>query len=287
MKRFLIVLPLLIMSLVLSAQEENKTSDSETTSTYTRIEKNTFKSVMLINAPTVRLPRKNQLVFVLSHRFGYLSSGFPDLYGLDNATTRFGFEYGLSKKMALGIGRSNYKRNYDFYGKYALLQQSKGAKNVPLTIDLIQSVNISSARWPDNGNKYLFAHRMSYSSQLLIARKFNDHLSLQLMPTFVHRNLVPTAADRNDLISIGFGGRYRISNWMALTGEYYHALPGQLSDQYTNPLSIGVDLETSGHVFQLFFTNASSVYPAGFIGETTDQWKNGKIRFGFNLTRTF
>ena len=285
MKRFIFIIPLLFASVLLSAQEEKQASETE--STYTRVEKNTFKSVMLINAPTVKLPRKDQLVFVLSHRFGYLNSGFSDFYGLDNATARFGFEYGLTKKLALGIGRSSYKRNYDFYGKYALLQQSKGAKNVPLTLMLLQSANISSARWPDNGNKYLFAHRMSYSSQLLLARKFNNHLSLQLMPTYVHRNLVPTAADKNDLLSVGIGGRYRIANWIALTCEYYHALPGQLADGYTNPLSIGVDLETSGHVFQLFFTNASSVYPAAFIGETTDHWKDGNIRFGFNLTRTF
>ena len=285
MKKYIVLISLLLSFLAIQAQ--NETGNQLKENTYTRVEKNTFKSVKLINSPTIRMPREDQLIFVLSHRFGYLNSGFSDLFGLDNASARFGFEFGLTKKLALGVGRSTYKRNYDFYGKYALLQQSSGAKNIPLSISVIQSANISSAKWPDDGRKYLFAHRMSYSTQFLLARKFNDHLSLQLMPTYIHRNLVPKVVNQNDVLSVGIGGRYRLNSWIALTAEYYHLLPGETANNFINPLSIGVDLETSGHVFQLFFTNAASVYEAGYVAETTDRWRDGNIRFGFNLTRTF
>lgn len=288
MKRHLILI--LLISAATTAFTQNIETPAATTTTkeeYTFVEKNTFKSVMLINSQTIKTPREDQLIFILSHRFGYLSSGFADLFGLDNATTRFNFEYGLTKKLALGIGRSNYKRNYDLYGKYALLQQSRGGKNIPLSISLVQTINTSSAKWPNDGRDYLFAHRMSYSTQFLLARKFNDQLSLQLMPTYIHRNFVPKAIDQNDVLSVGIGGRYRLNSWMAITGEYFHLLPGETANNFTNPLSIGVDLETSGHVFQLFFTNASAVYAAGYAAETTDRWRDGKIKFGFNLLRTF
>lgn len=288
MKKYITLIFLLAVTVILSAQNETSTSEQINEEVpYTKIEKNTFKTVLLINSPTVRNARKDQLIFIMSHRFSYLNSGFSDLFGLDNATTRFAFEYGLSEKLTLGIGRSNYKRNYDLFGKYALLRQSKGGINIPLSVSLVQSMNISSAKWPENDREYLFAHRLSYSSQLLIARKFSNKLSLQLMPTYIHRNLVVGINDQNDVLSIGAGGRYRLNSWMALTAEYYHLLPGETANNFANPLSIGLDLETSGHVFQLFFSNASAVYEAAYIAETTDRWRDGNIRFGFNISRTF
>ncbi|MDA3929047.1 MAG: DUF5777 family beta-barrel protein [Prolixibacteraceae bacterium] len=247
----------------------------------------TFKSVQLINSHTTKTPKTDELIFLISHRFAYLNSGFSDLFGLDNATVRFGFEYGINDKFSLGFGRSTYKRNYDFFAKYALLQQSKGAKEIPVTVSIIGETNISSAKWPDSNRDYLFAHRMSYSAQLLIARKFNSNISVQLMPTYIHRNLVQTALFPNDILAIGAGGRFKVSNWIALTFEYHHMLNEIEASNTTTPLSIGVDLETGGHVFQLFFTNTSAIYAAGYISETSDKWMDGNIRFGFNISRTF
>jgi hypothetical protein len=226
-------------------------------------------------------------MFLISHRFGYLDSGFPDLYGLDNATVRFGFEYGLTKKIALGFGRSTYKRNYDLFAKYAILEQSRGAQVMPLSLSLLGVTNISSARWPDNGREYLFAHRMSYTLQLLVSRQFNQTFSFQLMPTYIHRNLVKTGDDENDVYAMGVGGRAKLSNRVALTGEYHLLISGETASQFTAPLSLGVDIETGGHVFQLFFTNCAAIYDAAFIPETTDKWLDGNIRLGFNISRTF
>jgi len=247
----------------------------------------TFKSVQLINAHTTKLPDKGDLVFLISHRFGPVSSGFSDLWGLDLATIRLGFEYGLSETTSLGFGRSSYKSNYDFFAKQLLLRQSTGTKEMPLTLGLLGAANISSDKWPADGREYLFAHRMSYSLQLLIARKFNRNISLQLMPAYIHRNLVKTPADQNDVFAIGAGGRVKVSSRVALTAEYHYLLPGQTATDFVNPLSLGVDIETGGHVFQLFFTNTSAIYEAAYITETTGSWLNGDVRFGFNISRTF
>ncbi|MBN2264114.1 MAG: hypothetical protein JW735_14440 [Prolixibacteraceae bacterium] len=250
----------------------------------TEIVNTTFKSVQLINAHTTKMPAQKELIFLISHRFGYLTSGFPDLYGLDNATARFGFEYGINEKIALGFGRSTYKSNYDIFGKFALLQQKTGTNAFPFTLTLIGVSNISSARWPSDNREYLFAHRISYTAQLLLSRKFNEAFSFQLMPTFIHYNLVKTANQANSSVALGAGGRVKLSNRIALTAEYHYSFSNSVINQ---PLSIGVDIETGGHVFQLFFTNTSAIYDNAIITETTDSWLDGNIRFGFNISRTF
>jgi len=262
---------------------DNQISDKPKTELVT----STFKSVMLINSNTTKLSDKGDLVLLISHRFGDFNSGFSSLFGLDVATMRIGIEYGLTKKTSLGFGRSTYKSNYDFQIKQNLLSQSTGYKRMPLTLVVMGVANISSSKWPDDGRSYLFAHRMSYSLQLLASRKFNRSISLQLMPSMIHRNLVKTPQDKNDVFAMGIGGRVKVSNRIALTGEYHYVLPNQVATDYANPLSLGVDIETGGHVFQLFFTNAPAIYDAAFIPETTDKWAEGKIRFGFNISRTF
>jgi hypothetical protein len=160
-------------------------------------------------------------------------------------------------------------------------------KTIPIsaTFKSVQLINSHTTKTPKTD--YLFAHRMSYSAQLLIARKFNSNISVQLMPTYIHRNLVQTALFPNDILAIGAGGRFKVSNWIALTFEYHHMLNEIEASNTTTPLSIGVDLETGGHVFQLFFTNTSAIYAAGYISETSDKWMDGNIRFGFNISRTF
>jgi len=247
----------------------------------------TFKSVQLINSHTTKLAEKGDLIFLISHRFGPLNAGFSDFWGLDQATIRLGIEYGLTGTTTIGLGRSTYKSNYDIFVKQLLLRQSTGVRNMPLTLAVLGVTNISSDKWPDDGRTYLFAHRMNYTLQLLASRKFNRNISLQLMPTFIHRNLVKTPGDHNDIYALGVGGRFKVSNRVALTSEYHYMLPGQIASDYQNPLSLGVDIETGGHVFQLFFTNASSIYDAGYIAETTANWWKGDIRFGFNISRTF
>ena len=285
---FLLLLACSIGAFTLNAQSLDELMDEiSPNDEKTEIINTTFKSVYLINSHTTKMPAEQVLIFLISHRFGYLDSGFPDLYGLDNATVRFGFEYGLTNKLALGFGRSTYKRNYDLFAKYAILEQSRGAKTMPVTLSILGVTNISSARWTDTERDYLFAHRMSYTLQLLVSRQFNESISLQLMPTFIHRNLVGTASDENDVFALGAGGRVKLSNRVAITGEYHLLMPGETAKHSTAPLSLGLDIETGGHVFQLFFTNCAAIYDAAFITETSDKWLDGNIRFGFNISRTF
>jgi hypothetical protein len=288
MKNIPIILLFLLLSLGLNAQNiEDLLNDQMNDKPKTELVPYTFKSVLLINSHTTKLPDKGDWVLLISHRFAPFSTGFSSLWGLDGATVRLGMEYGLTETTALGFGRSTYKSNYDFYAKQLLLRQSTGAKNMPLTFAVMGVINISSSKWPADGRKYLFAHRMNYTLQLLASRKFNRSISLQLMPTYIHRNLVATPSDHNDILAIGAGGRLKISNRVALTCEYHYVFPNQTATVIVNPLSVGVDIETGGHVFQLFVTNASAIYDAGFIPETTAKWSSGDIRFGFNLSRTF
>lgn len=288
MKRFLLLTIFTTIALSIFAQSLEDLLDENTQEpAKNELVTATFKSVQLINSHTIKTVAENELVFLISHRFGYLNSGFSDLFGLDNATVRFGFEYGLTDNLSLGFGRSTYRRNYDLFAKYAILKQSTGQNAMPLSLSLVGVGNISSAKWPNDGRDYLFAHRMSYSLQFLLARKFNRNLSVQLMPTYIHRNLVKTETDQNDVLAIGAGGRLKVSNRVAITAEYHYLLPGETANQYENPLSLGVDIETGGHVFQLFFTNTSAVYETGYITETSNRWQDGDIKFGFNISRTF
>ncbi len=286
MKLFYTLL-LIIFTITLNAQNiEDILDEQQTYKLEPEYTDAVFKSVQLINAHTTKIPGKGELIFLISHRFGPLSSGFSDLWGLDLATIRFGLEYGLSETTSIGIGRSTYKSNWDFFAKQLLLRQSDGDKGIPLTLGLLGSMNISSDKWPDDGRKYLFAHRMNYSFQILASRKFNQSISMQLMPTYIHYNLVETPEDSNDLFALGAGGRFKITKWMAITGEYHYLFNKNDSDK-KNPLSAGFEIETGGHVFQLFFTNATGIFETAYIAETTGSWLNGDIRFGFNISRTF
>lgn len=249
----------------------------------------TFKSTHIVDGHSVKLMPKGQLDFRISHRFGTLNSGFHRFWGLDNASAHFSLDYGVTNWLMAGFGRGSYNETYDGLLKFRLLRQSTGARNMPVTISYLTTLAIVGYKWTGPGKLY-FWDRASYVHQLLIARKFSDRFSLELNPTFVHMNLVKTAIDRNDLWSMGIGSRLKITNHLSLAFEYYYTLPQSNnpgSQKTYNPLGIGINLETGGHVFQLFFTNSLQMIEKGFIGETTDRWVDGGIHFGFNLSRVF
>jgi hypothetical protein len=247
----------------------------------------TFKATRLINGQSIELPPKGALNFVISHHFGALNSGAYNFFGLDEANIRLGFEYGITHWLSLGIGRTSVDKTFDGSMKVKILRQSTGAKTMPITLTFYANTAISTLKWqyPDRNN--YFTSKMSYAYQVLIARKFGNRLSLQLMPTLVHRNLVETIADQNDVWSIGAGGRVKVSNRVAITGEYYYVLPGKTADDYYDCFSIGVDIETGGHVFQLYLTNTRGLIEEQFIPKTSGNWLDGDIFLSFNINRTF
>ena len=245
----------------------------------------TFKSTRLINGHSVENNKQGVLQLMILHRFGQINSGGYEFFGLDNATMRLGFDYGVTDWLNVGIGRSTFEKMYDGLLKVKLLKQRKGG--TPVTLSAVASMQLNSLKFTDPQRKNYFSSRLTYSYQLLVASKLSNEFSVQIMPTLIHRNLVPTVNEKNDVIALGGGGRIKISKSIAFTAEYYYVLPDQISSTYKNSLAVGFDIETGGHVFQIHFTNSRSMVEKGFIAETTGDWLDGGIHFGFNLNRVF
>jgi len=247
----------------------------------------TFKTTRVVLNHSVQAPAPGELVFIISHHFGRINEGAYNFWGLDAATIRLGLEYSLNNYISFGVGRGTWKKMYDGHLKLKLLRQSSGKRTMPITLSYFTSIGINSLHWQDPNRDNYFSSRLSYVHQLLIARKFNETLSLQLTPTMVHRNLVAAADDQNDVFAMGAGGRVKLTRRTSLNVEYFYLLPGKTADNFNNSLSVGFDIETGGHVFQLFFTNSNPITEHGYITETVGRWDKGDIFFGFNITRTF
>ena len=263
--------------------EESKQADKNRTD-YTTA---TFKTTRLINGHSVENTGKGMLDLKISHRFSTLNKGAYELFGLDNASMRFGFDYGLSNKLMIGVGRSTFEKQYDGFIKYKLLRQSTGKRNMPVTVGVLASIMLKTLKDADPTIKRNYSDRLFYSYQLLIGRKFSNSTSIQIMPTVVHHNIVKSVQDKNDVYALGIGGRQKLSKRISLNAEYYYVLPENRLPGTYNSASLGFDIETGGHVFQLHFTNSTGMTERTFISETTGRWGKGDIHFGFNISRVF
>jgi hypothetical protein len=282
-------LPEILLSII-CLQAESQTSatdllgDSEEIVDYAT---GTFKSSRIINGHSIENPAKGELEFRISHRFGQLSGGLYEYFGLDEATIHFSLEYSPMDRLTIGLGRSNYLKTYDAYAKLELLRQKSGKENFPFFLTYFTSFEASVLRneIPD----YEARHRFSYVHQLLIARKFGERLSLQLTPSLVHKNAVENTDFPNDTYALGVGGRIKITKRLTLNAEWFPIFNLPEGDDYTNiaPFSIGFDLETGGHVFQIMVTNAQAMREAAFITNTQGSWLDGDIHLGFNISRMF
>tara|TARA_Y100000589_G_scaffold18712_2_gene15552 strand:- start:10132 stop:11025 length:894 start_codon:yes stop_codon:yes gene_type:complete len=258
---------------------------------------NTFKSTRIINSHSVELFEPNQLDLRISHRFGQLNGGLYELYGLDQAKVRVGFEYGLINNLMIGFGRSTYDKTYDGFLKVLLIQQKKDSNFLPFSVVFFSNVAVNSLKKDlhtnSNGHshaiKYPFQSRLSFSHQLLIASKINRKLSIQLMPSLVHFNMVEFMNQHNQSFLIGGGFRYLISKSISINSEYFFRLNPSDYDKsnYNNSFSFGVDIETGGHVFQLHLTNSMPMHESGFLTRTYGSWSEGGVHFGFNISREF
>jgi opacity protein-like surface antigen len=249
----------------------------------------TFKSTRIINGHSIERMPGGQLDFRISHRFGELNTGAYNLWGLDQANIHFSLEYGINDRVMFGIGRGTYEKTYDGFLKFSILRQSKGERNMPVSLSYFTSSSVNSLKWTGSGNLN-FWDRVSYVHQLLVARKFNERFSLEINPTYIHRNMVETELDPNDIWAVGAGARFKLTKRVSLNAEYYYVIPLVRDFRSTttyDPLSIGVDIETGGHVFTIMFTNSLAMIEKGFIGETTGNWQDGGIHLGFNISRVF
>jgi hypothetical protein len=279
-----------IYSLHTSAQDPLLQSLNDSLSATPRKEyvRGTFKALYIVNMKTIEAPAGGALNVEFQHRFGTINSGAYNLFGLDFATLRLSLDYGISDRLSAGIGRSSYLQTFDGYLKYKLLRQTADARQMPVSVSLLGTSGYFTHRFYGKDTILDNIYRLSYTAQALIARKFNNLFSFELTPTFIHYNMVPTVADRNNVFALSGGARMKISKRMAFTAEYNYLFPNQLvSVPHTNSFSLGWDIETGGHVFQLIFTNSVSMVESQYIGQTTESWSNGGIYFGFNLSRNF
>ena len=233
----------------------------------------TFKSGKIINLHTVERVAAGNLEVRISHRFGRIDGGAYTLWGIDQATIRIGLDYGVSDKLAIGFGRNSYKKIYDGFFKYSVTKQKKNG--FPISVVAISSIAIKSLRFSDPGRDNYFRSRLSYVHQLVLARKFTSRLSLEVVPSWVHFNLVSSASDQSDIPVLAAGGRMKVSKRVSINAEYGYRI--QLNDDAANindfydSFSVGVDIETGGHVFQLQFTNSLPMFEMGFLAQTNDQ----------------
>lgn len=241
----------------------------------------TFKGTRLINGHSVETRQKQVMDFIISHRFGTIDGGPYTLFGLDVADIRIGLDYAITDRLSVGLGRNSYEKTFDGYAKYRLLWQSTGSKTVPVSVTLLSSMAVKTLKLGLD-----FTQKTAYTHQLLIARKLTPAISIQVMPSWVHFNYIAATDLNNDIFAVGVGGRYKFSSRMALCAEYYYQAQS-LNANTHDALAVGVDIETGGHVFQLQFTNATSMVPKGFIAETGNNFLDNEIHFGFNISRTF
>ncbi|MBC6988119.1 DUF5777 family beta-barrel protein [Hymenobacter sp. BT491] len=264
----------------------NQLENQEAKTTTTEYVDATFKSTRLISGHTVQTPGQGTMVFLISHRFGTLNSGAYNFFGLDQATLRLGFEYGLTDRLTVGVGRSSLEKTFDGFLKYKAIRQSTGLHAMPVSVTLFASSALNSLKYNDAFDHTL-PRRMAYTYQALIARKFSADLSLQFMPTLVHSNLVATNQDHNDVYALGFGGRQKLTKRTSINAEYYYLLPDSKPNGVRNALALGFDIETGGHVFQLHVTNSQGMIEKFFVANTRGNFFKGDLYFGFNVNRNF
>lgn len=256
--------------------------DSDVSSPYVTA---AFKGLKIVNFESTKLVAKGEFTFVVAHRFGSLENGLDTFFGLDDAVTRLNFIFGITDNFNVSVSRSSFQKIYEAAAKYTLIKQQNNG--FPLTIVGYNSILVNTGLEKDNLPLLEFKHRLGYTAQVLVSRKVNTNLSLELAPTFFHDNYVTINEQDNSQFALGFGGRYKLGKRWSLNADYGWHLNRADNSPFKNPLSVGIDLETGGHVFQMHFTNAQGMNTNSFLGQGTGDWSDGNIYFGFNLSRVF
>lgn len=251
---------------------------------------NAFKSPRVISSHSMEMLAAGALDFRILHRFGRVDLGFDEFFGLDNATMRMSFDYGITKNLTVGIARSTFKKELDAFVKYRILWQSEGAQNMPVSVvwtsGLIRNGQKDNVL-PDPEIEVTESRRLSYFHQLIIGRKFSEKLTAQINPILVHSNIVENVLIPNNMYALGLGARYKLTKRLAVVVDYYYPFNKFPRDFRSHPLSIGVDIETGGHVFQLHFSNSTGMNERALLAEENGNLFSGEVQFGFNLSRIF
>ncbi len=288
--RKILIIAFVFLSPVLKGQDTTMLSilnDSMDTHIQHHVVQGTFDGVYLINSETVETPPRRTLLLLIMHRFGQVNTGAYNFFGLDFATMRLGFEYGITDRLSVGIGRSTLDKTFDSHFKWKFFQQKTGLGGFPFTMDLFGGLYYTTLRSIDSV-KWSAGLRTSTAVSLIMARKMSGSFSLQLTPSWVRYTLLPISPEKLNLYNLGLGARLKVTKRMDFQAEYNYVLSGQDSPfKRYNSLSMGVDFVTGGHVFQLQLSNSEGMIAPAFIGKTTDSWTKGGIFFGFNISRAF
>jgi hypothetical protein len=237
-----------------------------------------FKGLKVVNFESTKLASKKDLFLVVAHRFGSVKYGFDDFFGLDNAVTQIKFIYGVNEWLNIGVARSSFMKKYGVHAKYRLLQQ--GRDGFLMSVVGYNLVTANTSLDKDQFPNIEFNDRLTYTSQILLSRKFSESFSFLIAPTYIHDE------DHNQF-ALGFGGRYKLAKRWSVNIDYGLHLNRNKNSSFRNPLSVGIDLETGGHVFQMHFTNAQAMFEEGYLVNAQGNWSEGDIFFGFNLSRVF
>jgi len=283
MKSYITIVALLFASVFVSAQDD-LLNELEQGSKEQKFEQPAFKAMKIGNLQSTKIAAKGDLYLYVSHRFGSLEDGLSTFFGFDNANTKIQLVYGLFDGVQIGASRESVRKTYAMSAKAKIKNQSD---NFPVNLAVYGTVNINSELRKDRYPFLKFADRLSYASQLLISRRITNSLSLELAPTFVRQNLVLEPFQDHNQIALGAGGRMKVSTRMSINLDYVYNFSRHEDSIYKNPLTIGLDIETGGHVFQMHFSNAQAMNTNTFLGQATGDWSDGNIYFGFNLSRTF
>ncbi|EMQ95481.1 hypothetical protein D778_02575 [Xanthomarina gelatinilytica] len=240
-----------------------------------------FKGLQIVNLQSTKMINKGDFYFLVSHRFGSLDDGVNTFFGLDNANTKIGAIYGVKNWLALGLSRHTLNKVYEGTVKYRISTQNQ---KMPVTLVGYHSLQINSQIDKDTYPDLSFQNRLTYVSEILISRAFSKKLSLELVGAFIYKNLYNPQIENQKQLSVGAGGRFKLSKRLSLNAEYLYA---NRPSFYNNPLSLGLDIETGGHVFQLLFTNSQAMTESEYLTNATGDWTKGEIYFGFNLYRVF
>jgi hypothetical protein len=242
----------------------------------------TFKATRIVNSQSIELARPKTLEFMIQHRFGSMKNGFYDLFGMDGAAMRFDLKYGINRRISVGAGRSSLNKNYDVFSKIKVLNQT----NVfPIAMALFTKIEIETLK-RENDISDKLVNRLTYDTQLLIARKLSENVSFQFMPTWIHHNLVKTFDDDHDLFSMGVGGRLKFTKQISINADRFFPL-GDRDTDFTQSWGVGFDIQTGGHVFQIMVTNVQGSYESAYIENASGTIDEMNIYLGFNITRVF
>jgi len=270
MKKIAVLILSVLLFFGTNAQEEEKPV------------KNTFMGTRFINLHSANVAKKNELQMLIQHRFGDISGGFYDFFGLDYASMRLGFEYGITKNLNIGIGRSSYMKTFDSFIKYRFLAQSS---TMPLTLTATVAGSFPTIKnvIPDEYSD--FSKKASGNVQLHLARSFKI-FAVQVSPGYIGTGYIPVENDSYTFFTMAFGGTVKLAKKVTVNIEYLHRFEDEIKN--TNPLSASIDIGTSGHLFQIMISNVQQMYDQGIITNPLGgDWTSGQIFLGFNLIRAF